>query len=57
MVNWYRQLRSGQQVSYNQLPKSEVWALAQALDEWEWLLYKRFSKSGSWAFGANTEGK
>lgn len=41
MVNHIRKLSSGEQVSYNDLPTSEWQALAEALDEWEWLVYKR----------------
>jgi len=41
MVTWIRKLRSGQEVSYNDLGLSEVIALATALDEWEMLQHKR----------------
>lgn len=40
-VNWVRLLKSGQEVSYNQLPRPEVWALALALDEWEQVIHNR----------------
>jgi hypothetical protein len=40
---WGRQLRSNQRVSYNDLPYREAFALAGALDEWEWLMHRRFS--------------
>lgn len=46
MVNWLRQLRSGQHVSYNFLPFSEVCALSYALDEWDYLMRLRFPKRG-----------
>jgi hypothetical protein len=38
---WVRQLKSGQQVSYDHLPHQEVVALALALDEWEYRLHRR----------------
>jgi hypothetical protein len=41
MVDWFRELRSGQKVSYNGLVLSEVIALATALDEWEIALHHR----------------
>lgn len=37
---WMRKLRSGQMVSYDDLPFSEVVALATALDEWEMVIQK-----------------
>lgn len=38
---WVRQLKSGQQVSYDDLPLQEVRALATALDEWEFIIQKK----------------
>ncbi len=40
-MNWVRRLSSGQEVSYNDLPFSEVKALAGALDEWEIIFNRR----------------
>lgn len=44
---WVRNLKSGQQVSYDQLPFNEVVSLAHALDEWDWLQHKRTGKPTS----------
>jgi hypothetical protein len=44
MVIWVRQLSSGQEVSYNNLPYHEVVALAMALDAWEHIIRQRLWK-------------
>lgn len=40
-MKWLRLLRSGQEVSYDDLSFKEVVALATALDEWESVLLHR----------------
>ena len=43
-VNWIRLLKSGNEVSYNDLSFKEVIALATALDAWEEMLCRKRNK-------------